>query len=53
MDSVGEFLRWMGERSVAKLFFGALLIIPVAAAYGWWRTAGPGKAASAQRKHDE
>jgi hypothetical protein len=53
LDAVGELARWIGERSIAKLFFGALLIIPAAAAYGWWRTARPGKTAGAQRKHDE
>jgi hypothetical protein len=52
MDAVGELLHWIGERSIAKLFLGALLIIPIGAAYGWWRTVRPGKAASAQRKHD-
>lgn len=53
LDSFGELLRWVGERSLAKLLFGALLILPVAAAYGWWRTVRPGKAAGAQRKDDE
>jgi hypothetical protein len=53
MDAVSEFLRWIGERSIAKLFFGALLIIPLGAAYGWWRTVRPKKAASTQPKHGE